>query len=304
MFLHGFLFRAVFFRPPRSGGFKPSLGRGIPLRAKHKTMKQHGSFETAEFILPPAYPFTAKTFFADLHRQLELERKRIVTFKEIARILGRSKSTAHYWFEIYDHPQIRALMLLLESLSPGNRLDFVEAHCRAKPRLSESIVNRDVVNQLVEKPAGLTIVTGGSDWARTRIVTALGHDWSSLHWRRTPPTGIDLHRPTDFVPVPMVRYLDPAIKRDQIRTLSLSVLPRLVTSRSRLLLFNGVWSRVPEIHQNLLRSAAIKHIVLAEAIVPPPQELATTSALAIDVLTVEVNDSRKAAARVEWQRVA
>jgi len=49
------------------------------------------------------------------------------------------------------------------------------------------------------------------------------------------------------------------------------VWPRILTCNSRLLLLNRVWSFLPLGREDILRSAAQRHVIVAEPILPKPR---------------------------------
>ena len=217
------------------------------------------------FARPPAYPIQAQELFSDLRLQLEAEHGRGLGYRELGEFVGKSKSTAHYWFEVYDHPQVLGLMTLLERLSPARRHAFVDSLCRALPGIDCLRLGRAELSELFRKQAGMTIITGGNGGARTLAITSLGHHWRRLNWKDASPAGLDLHPPSKFVPVSGVKYLDPALGRAKLQLVIRPLLARLLTARARLVLLNNVWSLLPEAHDGLLRSSAHKHIVVAGA---------------------------------------
>jgi len=221
------------------------------------------------FIVPPAYPFTARQLFGQLRSRLADEHQNHPSFERLARMIGRPTSTTHHWFGMYDHPHVIGFMALLERLSSASRLAFIEMHCRvlptlADPRLAHSPEQDFRFADLLNQAAGLTAVTGGTDYSRTFLLTALGHSFRRCDGRQKPPAGIDVHQPRLFVPVTSLTYIDDSLALHRIRELTLKVWPRIMTSNARLLLFNRVWSLVPEVREDLLRCAQRKNVVIAE----------------------------------------
>lgn len=217
-------------------------------------------------ILPPAYPFSGPELLGDLRSRLAREEGHSLGFMELAELMGQPKSTAHFWFSLYKQPQLLAFMSLLERLLPLERQSFIDAHCRVLPLLTHSTLKGQKARlaALLAQPTGLTIVTGHSDLSRTFVLTGLGHSWSRLNGKHNGPCGIDIHRPETFVPIHTLRYFDENLNGSRIRESVLSVWPKILTSKSQLLLGNRLWSLVPEARNDLLRLAARKHVVLAE----------------------------------------
>jgi hypothetical protein len=242
---------------------------------------------TPDILIPPAYPLTGCQLFQDLRRRLAKEYQEPMYFKRLARMMGRSESTTYTWFEFYRHPHVLGFMCLLERLSPGQRRAFVDAHCRVTPSLQHSCFARNPsqitkLRELLNQRTGLTVITGGTDVARTFLLTALGHACGRL----PVPAGLDQHRPINFVPVESLLYIDSSLGLKRVRRLTLEVWPKLLTSRSSILFFNGIWSAVSEVQGDLIQCSQRKHIVLAESNLPDLTGLKKQLAPPIHVITV------------------
>jgi hypothetical protein len=220
-------------------------------------------------IRPPAYPFTARDLLGELQVRLSNGPGQPLSFERLGKMVGRSKSTVHHWFTIYCHPHLLAFMCLLERLTPGQRQEYIEAHCRTFPTLNHpalvhsSATGRKLI-ELLEQQAGLTIVTGGTEFYRSFMLTALGHTYCQSTGRDPSVVGLDLVRPGRYVPIPSVVYIDGAIGLKQVRQLTCEVWPKLLTSPAPLLVLNGVWSSLPEVRRDVVRCSGHKHVILAE----------------------------------------
>ena len=262
--------------------------------AKHETMHKHGSNSGAvgsELITAPAYPFTARELFGNLRGLLSEARREPMSYDRLAKIVGKSKSTTHHWFELFAHPHVLAFMCLLERLSPAQRHDYIEAHCRIFPTLNHPILAnspKEVAKLLLllNQSAGLTIVTGGRESSRTFVLTALGHTQRGSVGSRQRVAGLDLHRPRNFVPVESVTYIDGSIGLKHVRQLTLRVWTRILTSKAPIMLFNGVWSAVPQVREDLVRCTKLKHVVIAEEAIPHLADLKRRVTTPIHVLTL------------------
>lgn len=249
---------------PSGCGFKASA----EFAAKHEVMienDQDSGGAKVQFIRFPGYPFEAQKLLGELRNRLEMENGRAMGFEELAEIMGSPKSTAHYWFSIYGHPHLMGFMALVERLSPQARQAFFEAHCRQFPTISDPALagaNRCLTSLLSQK-TGLTVITGASNRERSLVLAALGHS-SRRSGTRFPVTGMDLHRPSEFVPVLGVRYVDDRLKLNQVREVVRSAWPKFLTTNAQLVLLNGIWSAAPEIGDDLIRLAALRNVVLAE----------------------------------------
>lgn len=270
-------------------------------------MRKHGDRNNnsrPQFVLPPAYPFSGRELLADLRHQVATQEGHPLGFAELGRFMGQSTSTVHFWFSSYRHPHLVGFMSLLERLSPVERQLFIEAHCRVFPSLLNASLAGHVakLSALMAKTAGLTVVIGVSDRARTSVLTGFGHSWRRRYPRSGGPAGIDIHRPREFVPIDSVYYIDETLPGSQIRELALSVWPRLATSRTQLLVGNRLWHSVKEIRNDLLRIAEHKHVVLAEESMAEFADF--RSRLPDPTHTVTVSDARQAGAiRITCRRL-
>jgi hypothetical protein len=230
------------------------------------------------FVTSPGFPFDARNLLDDLRTALSRRMGHPLTTEHLARIMGQAVSTTHFWFGTYRHPHLLGFMALLELLPPAERQTFLASFCRTLPTLDDPrFVGTPgdllLLLKLLRHRQGLTVITGPDDGERTCLLTAIGHSYCQSFAHRQWPTGIDLHFPTRFVPVPAVRYLAETTATDQVRKLTLEVWPKIVTSKASLLLFNRVWSKVPAVRADLLRSTRFKHVVLADEIMPDLQTL-------------------------------
>jgi hypothetical protein len=242
----------------------------------------------------PAYPFSGCELFRDLHRRLSEAAGRRLTLEDLTRITGQPRSTVHYWLEVHANPQVAGLMTLIERLPFPEREDFLRTHCRefptlSHPRLAHSPAKLRSLFALLDKQVGVTFITCGSVAARTFVATALAHSYLNLLRRHSEVCGIDLHRPDHWVPVPNVRYVDLPGGRAQVDRLVEETWPALVTSASRLLLLNGVWSLLPAIRDRVVQCGESKHVLVTAELPPARKTLRTPSSPTDEVVVSEVN---------------
>jgi hypothetical protein len=148
----------------------------------------------------------------------------------------------------------------LERLSPAQRHAYVDSHCRVFPSLEHPFLahaptQTGKLGLLLHQERGLTLVTGGTEFTRAFLFTALGHSYRRTGGRRQAAAGIDLHPSASLVPVESLIYMDGTTGVHFIRQVALKVWPRILTSSARVLLFHGLWSAVPELRRDIIRCA-------------------------------------------------
>ena len=260
-------------------------------------------------IKPPAYPFTARDLFGDLRMRLSAGLSKPMSFERLGQMIGKSKSIAYHWFELFDHPQVLAFMCLLERLSPAERRNYVEAHCRTLPSLAHadfafSPTTIGMLLALLNQKTGLTIVAEGPESSRLSLVSALAHQaYHQAAGKRERPVGIDMHVPTHFVPTESLAYLDGAGDLNQIREATLKLWPRILSSSGRFVICNGVWSAVPEVRQDMLRCTRKNHVLLAEAGLPDLAHVRSLVSTPIHVLTLSRSKRTPGGIRINWRRI-
>jgi hypothetical protein len=224
-------------------------------------------------IKPPAYPFTAQDLYADLRARLEAETGEELSFKRLGQIIGRSKSTAHQWFSISGQAQFIAWLCLMERLSTKARISFIETHCRVFPSLEHALLIHapskvGKLHELLRQKTGLSILCGGDDRMRVFVATAMGHAYRDAAGHLGSPVGIDVNCPFEFVPLESLAYIRNTLPPFEIKRLLLNAWPRIQTSSGKLIILNGVWNRMTEIREEILRCAKRNHVLLAEAGTP------------------------------------
>jgi hypothetical protein len=215
---------------------------------------------------------------------MDKEHGRHLGIAELAEIMEVPRSTAHFWFASYDHPHVRGFMALLEQLTQSEREAFVDSHCRVLPSLIDPSLNEAAnrLKELLAQEVGITFLIGSSSYARAFLLAACGH-WL-IRRAGSLPSGLDLHPSEALVPVRGLHYADKPLDPRGAKELTLRLWPKIVTSNAQLLLFNGVWSLVPELADVFLRLAATKQLIFAEQSPPAAANLRPTSRL--NVVTV------------------
>ena len=246
--------------------------------------------KTGKVTTAPAYPFSPRDLFRDLRSQLADEHGSPMQFDRLAQMAGKYKSTIHAWFETYHHPHIMAFMLLLERLSPDRRRCFLENHCRVyptffHPQLAHDSENLLIMRDLLSRKTGLSIINGPAG-AQHFVFTALGHAVKLASRKACAVAGIDLSRPTKFVPVENLVYIDPTLPLEDIRKHILAALRRVLVSRAPVLLFNDVWSMVPSVREDILRCAVNKHVIIANEAAPDWEKAGDAIGAAVHMVSI------------------
>ena len=129
---------------------------------------------------PPAYPFAPQDILTKLRRALQSQRGSSMIFRKIAQMTGQKTNSAHYWWHQSSYPHILAFISLIEQLSPASRQELVGGFCRVlptleHPRLSNNLQTLAVLLDVLRRPSGMTILSGGSDSERSLVTGVLGH---------------------------------------------------------------------------------------------------------------------------------
>jgi hypothetical protein len=219
-------------------------------------------------IQHPAYPYRADQILEKLRGVLQNHLRRRMTFDQLGRLSAQPLTTAHYrWIQSLG-PRLIVLMSLLEQLPASDRDAFMSSFCRPlpslqHPRLAHSLENTSALLDALRQPNGLTVLRGGSEFERTFVLTAIGHDFARFDPQHRLVAGLDLHRPIDVVPIQTLIYLD-ILDEGEMRASVGRIWPDFENSRSPLILLNRVWSKIPEMRPRIADWARHRHVVVAE----------------------------------------
>jgi len=282
--------------------------REVEFAGKHDLVSKQANISKSldGIIKPPAYPFNARALLGNLRNCLAVSGGKSMHYGDLGRLMGKSKSTAHFWFDVHRNQNLLGFMALLERLSPQQRQIFIDSHCRVNPTLQDPSLahapsKRAKLLQLVKQTTGLTIVTGEQVPLRTFVFTALGNACHDAATGSATVAGIDLHSPRSFVPVLSLKYIDETLSRERIRQLVLKVWPRVLTSGTSLLC-NGVWSSVPETREDLRRSTSLRHVILAEGWSSDFARFAKSASGPLHILLVSHERQRSGGIRIDCLR--
>jgi len=266
--------------------------------------KRNGSDET---IRPPAYPWTARQLFGELRGALSQALGEPMKFRRLGEIMGKPKSTAYHWFERHGHPEVLGFFCCLERLNFPDRHDFIDRHCRIFPTLDHAWLAHaptrvHKLHGLLQKPRGLTIVTGGTEFSRSFLVRALGHSNRNSSAKGNRLTGLDLIRPTRFVPLESCSYIDGCARLDKVRAAVMKVWPKILTHSATLVVLNGVWA-IPELREDILKLAARAHVLLATAEPPDLAILHRMAVAPVHFVSLSESKSIEGAIRVDCRQI-
>jgi hypothetical protein len=255
--------------------------------------EQIRSHESEDIIIPPAHPVNGHAVWSRLRNALAGERGYHMTLERLGRIIGRATSTTEHWLDVSSQPHVLAFICMLERLSDDGRARFLREFCRTFPTIMHPCLAqspRTVADllRLLCQPRGLTLVRGGTEASRTFLVTALGHSFSQVDRTHRRPAGADIHQPDRLVPIETLFYLRSPLPSERVRHAIHTVWPEIQASTAPLLLFNGVWSSVPELRDEMLDWAQQRHVVVADSETPDPRQLAPKGIGPVHVLTLSL----------------
>ena len=238
------------------------------LHAKHKRMIKHQCAESPAVLLQaPAHPLSGSDMVKTLKQSLEsveCPAGEELFQKRFGELLGAPKSTINDWSHGKLAEPIKRFLCGLERLTEIERSRLVHRMCRPCPRFHDPQIAHDAnavgaLTAILNQPSGVTFIVG-PEAARTYLITAMGN---SVAWR-TRACGLDVHRPDAFVPVPGVSYLAEPCSLPQLRALFRHLWPRLIDRKNTLMILNGIWGQLPEMRLRVAKSAARRHVLVAD----------------------------------------
>jgi hypothetical protein len=201
---------------------------------------------------------------------LQSQRSRVATFAEIEKWTEVPENTVRGWFANEGNPTAEFLLRLLERTPNNVQAGILDEFCRVYPILEHPrfSIDRTILSRLatlLSQSRGLTFIQGADDEARTFFITALGHSFFALGQAPRRVQGLDVHACDWFVPVPGVVYLENAFQPEELRRAVQSAWPQVRNDDSSLLIFNGLWSAIPEVQTKIRALADRYHVVVADA---------------------------------------
>ena len=226
------------------------------------------SIHSQEIICAPFYPYSGQDIVRRLKAAIDTTENPGgpgLEQKQVADLIGIPRSTLNDWLHDDQVEPIKRFLSGLERLSEENRIKFLRSFCRHCPRLEDPQISHDqqavaVIEDLIQRGPGITVITGPSDSARTYLLTAIGNSFAA----RFSTTGFDVHRPMHFAPVPGVYYPATDVLAGTLPSLLATVWPKMAGSKGSMILLNGIWNRIPNHHHRIFKLATKNHVLIAD----------------------------------------
>ena len=220
-------------------------------------------------ITAPAYSEPGHRILDDLRRRVNLSEGYDIAFKRIRKMFGLAKTTTSDWFNQSQIPAVQLLFGLLERLPEGERSVFVQKFCRTLPSLEHAALAHepaivDHLRTLLSRPAGLTLISGFSDYARHFLLCALAHSFSRHDAMHRPIAGLICKSPGRLVPLDEVFYLATDSSQESVIQHVHRLWPKIRDADTPMVVLDGVWLRVPAKRLDILKLALSKHVLLAD----------------------------------------
>ena len=276
---------------------------GVPkgigaIAAKQNGMKKSKTIpalnlRSGAFVVPPAYPKLATEVIRQLKKgmdQAEYPPGHKLTLKRFGLLIGAPRSTIHDWYYGNLPAPINYFLCAMERLPEIQRTGLLRQLCRDCPRLLHPRLSHDAhavnaLRGLLAQPAGLTFVVGATDATRTFLITAFGNSAGQFIPIRTV-CGLDLHQPDSFVPVSGVRYWrNPPGDTGNAQPLVRELWKDILNSTADLLLFNGLWSLMPELRSDIIELARHRLVIVADKLDSRGLMAYATKGLPINIVT-------------------
>ena len=222
-------------------------------------------------VEPPGYPKTANEVIRHLKKALDkTERPPGLELmqKDFGLLIGAPRSTIHDWYHGNLTAPIMHFLCAMERLSEHQRAELLSKLCRECPRLDHPRLMHNpaaviLLRGLLAKRAGLTFVTGSDDAIRPFLITALGNS-AGQAVPSSSISGMDVHRPDSFVPVPGVVYFRNPNEPSDVTRLILELWGTIEKSPTDVILLNAVWTGVPELRDRIIGLATKHHVIVAD----------------------------------------
>jgi hypothetical protein len=248
---------------------RPQRLEGISV--KQEFMKQSKRpTDIPGLFLAPLYPHDGKQVFSRLRTALGEVLGEYPSYPRLGQMAGVSPNTIHYWLNVFEHAHVRCFLSLLERLPEPKRRELLRFYCRelptlASPRFDQSVTEVSSILRLLSKRSGLTLISGGSPFERTFVLSSIGHSFLRMH-HGNEVAGLDVYEPREWVPLESVLYVQQPQTPKRLKELLRQAWPLVRQSRATLLLLNGVWSAMPEAQLDILNQVTKRHLVIADGV--------------------------------------
>ncbi|MGC3956987.1 MAG: hypothetical protein QM813_03170 [Verrucomicrobiota bacterium] len=194
----------------------------------------------------------------DIQGALTAEQGSRIEWAEIAEWTGESSATAHDRFQRNCQSQVEGFLRLVERLPDSTQEQLFSKHLKCYPCLNSRRLVHDraqtaALLSLLEKRAGTTLIYGANAEDRTFVATALARKAGKFI------EGVDAHRPSWFVGVSSIKYLDPH--------LALALLADTTQCKwsAPVLMLNGIFLRSSaSIRSRIIEQAKNRHLLLVD----------------------------------------
>lgn len=212
------------------------------------------------------------------------------TYAEMAAWGNVPEGTVRDWFSGMGHPSAEFLLSLLDRTDEETSQRILGKARKLFPSLDHSLLMNDkaVISRLktiMAQRGGLTFIQSDNDEHRTFLTTALGHTYLHLTQPPRQVVGIDIHEHDWFVPIPGVSYLHNTFAPDQIRMHARQAWPQ-PSSVATLVIFNGLWSAVPELQKDIRLIAETWPVIVTDEVMMDIAQMRVRPPHATNMITI------------------
>lgn len=228
-------------------------------------------------------------------------------YREIGDWTGVAEGSIKDWFNNIGNPTAEFLLTLLERIPESSRNMLLNKYLRTwptidHPRLCGDMTIVSALRSILCQAEGFTFIQGGSDEQRTFLLTALGHSAIGLLSGFGRIAGIDTHEPDWFVPVSGVTYLHNLHNPARIGEAVQRAWPKICSDhKCRLILVNGIWAALPELHADIYALTSRTNVIVADASTLAPEQIRANVTGPINLLSVTSDPAQPVRLRIDIQ---
>jgi hypothetical protein len=250
----------------------------------------------------PDFPIPGNQLFERLAAAVCAARGHPLPNKYLTALVGHGDTTVNYWLRTGSQKALVSWFCLLEQLSTEQRHALVDSLCRDLPTLQHPRINHDPVSvsqltRLLRQPRGLTLLSG--DEGRVFLLQALGHTFYRLDPTYRQPVGLGVHEPMWFVPLEKMSYLKDPLPMEELRARVRALWPQVRDVKAPLVLLDGIWSALPELHRPIICLSRQRHVIVADQQVVLSPALAMEAERPVHRVTVTKDFANTAQLRIE-----